>query len=443
MLRFFFFLFRFLFFNNWGSAYIIYFFGALFLLCNSSEYTYFLVSYLTELDYTARRLVILSFWVTGLCLLRRQKVHFFEIYHKKFVFLLTGLIIFLFACFSFNDFFYFYFVFECSVIPILFLILGWGYQPERLSAGVYMFFYTIFASLPLLVVLFNLKRLSGTRMLLQDFFIKELNGVANFFLILAFLVKFPIYITHLWLPKAHVEAPVAGSMILAGVMLKLGGYGIIRVLVVRCEFPNYLQNILVFFSIWGGLLISLTCLNHIDIKSLVACSSVVHIRTCIRSLIIFNEWGKNGAVLIIIAHGLCSSGLFFLVGTIYNLTNSRRIVVNKGLLNNMPSIRIWWFLLLAANIACPPTINLLSEIEIISSILNWRGVNFFPLAFLAFFRCAYRIYLFSLRQHGKYIFSNTTYHSGFICDYLIAFIHWAPLNLFILFSNFLICFLSL
>lgn len=114
----------------------------------------------------------------------------------------------------------------------------------------------------------------------------------------------------------------------------------------------------------------MVCLGHTDIKSLIACSSVVHIRTCIAGLLIFNEWGKLGAVIIIVAHGLCSSGLFFIAGLVYNLTNRRSLLVNKGLVILMPSIRLWWFLLLACNMACPPTINLLAEIKIIRGLLS-------------------------------------------------------------------------
>ena len=432
-----------LFYTGWSSSLVYLFLVRFFLLIFSNEFLYNKISLFTELDYVSNSLIILRFWVRALCILARQKIFTRNNSSKKFIILIIFLLIFLYFSFSFNNFLLFYLRFECSILPVLFLILGWGYQPERVQAGLYLVFYTMFASLPLLVLILSVDNNTGLSILLTEFYLKRVNGVVNLFLVGAFLVKFPIYITHLWLPKAHVEAPVAGSMILAGVLLKLGGYGLIRFLSLRREFPLFLQRFLVFFSVWGGFLVSLNCLSHTDIKSLIACSSVVHIRTCIGGLLILNEWGKQGCILILIAHGLCSSGLFFLVGLIYNLTRSRSLFVNKGLIIIIPSLSLWWFLLLACNIACPPTINLLAEIEIISGLLSWNYLLRLPLALLAFFSCAYRIFLFSLRQHGKYFFGKQGFHSGYILDYFILVCHWVPLNLFILFVGFIICLFSL
>lgn len=135
----------------------------------------------------------------------------------------------------------FYLFFELSLIPILLIIMGWGYQPERLQAGLYMMLYTLFGSIPLLFGLIYMYTYSGT----SRFNLMSLSGLYSGFwggffvlvLLLAFLIKTPIYYFHLWLPKAHVEAPMTGSMVLAGVLLKLGRYGLIRF---RCVLQSLL-----------------------------------------------------------------------------------------------------------------------------------------------------------------------------------------------------------
>lgn len=398
-------------------------------------------SFVFELDLLCFSLVLLRLWLVILCILAR--VRFIgEVNSSLFSVLFVALIIFLFLRFSLNSFILFFIRFECCLIPVLVLILGWGYQPERSDAGYYLIIYTLFASLPLLILIFYLK-IDFRRILIIIFYGGKLEGVFYYFLIIAFLVKFPMYRVHLWLPKAHVEAPVRGSIILAGILLKLGGYGIIRFMVL-IKYPFFIgQNFLISLSLWGGFVVRLICIYQFDIKLLVALSSVVHIRTCIRGIVMMSDFGIKGAFLIIISHGLTSSGLFYLVGIIYGRRGRRSILINKGLINLMPRISLWWFLLLRRNISAPPTLNLLSEIFLISSILRWRWANFIPLGFIVFFRAGYRLYMYSLTQHGKYNFSKQGFHRGFILEYLINFLHWFPLNLLILFRIFLICFFSL
>jgi len=342
--------------------------------------------------------------------------------------------------FLINNLLLFYVFFEIRLIPTFLLILGWGYQPERLQAGLYLLFYTLLASLPLLMGIFFIFRNSFR---LRYFFFKDISlyYFIYFSIIMAFIVKIPIFMVHLWLPKAHVEAPISGSIILAGVLLKLGGYGLIRILVYLGVLNSKFNLWWVRISLYGGCLIRLNCLRQIDLKSLIAYSSVAHMRIVLRGLMTLNYWGYNGCFVMIIAHGLCSSGLFCLANISYERIHRRRILMNKGIIRFLPRLTLWWFLLRSSNMSAPPSLNLLGEIDLINSLIRWSWLTFLLIFFLSFFRASYCFYMFSYRQHGVPFSGTYRFSVRGIREFQLLLLHWGPLNILFLIGDILKLFL--
>lgn len=169
-----------------------------------------------------------------------------------------------------------------------------------------------------------------------------------------------------------MEAPVAGSIILAGVLLKLGGYGIIRIIIIINI--SIMSSVYCIISIWGGAVLRVMCLRHSDIKVLIAYSSVVHIALVIAGFLSSNRWGVEGGIIIIIAHGACSSGIFAQANIIYERRHSRRLILNKGYLNLVPTISAVWFILIVGNFGGPFTLNLIGEILLIVRVIGIAGI---------------------------------------------------------------------
>nr|YP_010527007.1 NADH dehydrogenase subunit 4 [Clanis undulosa]UXR12344.1 NADH dehydrogenase subunit 4 [Clanis undulosa] len=390
------------------------------------------LSYVYSCDMISFGLILLSIWICFLMIMSSENLLKLNYYVNFFLLNIMFLMILLFLTFSVMNLFLFYLFFEGSLIPTLLLIVGWGYQPERLQAGVYLIFYTLFASLPLLMGIFFLYGKMDTMMI---YFLKFFNLnflILYFCMVLAFLVKMPMYFVHLWLPKAHVEAPVSGSMILAGIMLKLGGYGLLRILVFLQEINLKLNYIWLIISLVGGFYISLKCFCQVDIKSLIAYSSVSHMSIVIGGIMVMNYWGYFGSYIMMIGHGLCSSGMFCLANINYERLNSRSLYINSGMMNFMPSMSLWWFLLLSSNMSAPPSLNLLGEISLMNSLISWSKLSMFMLMLMSFFSAGYSLYLYSYTQHGKFYQGLYSFYSGVSREYLLLMLHWLPLNMMIL-----------
>nr|YP_006234097.1 NADH dehydrogenase subunit 4 [Extatosoma tiaratum]BAM10924.1 NADH dehydrogenase subunit 4 [Extatosoma tiaratum] len=399
-----------------------------------SFYYFCNLGYFIGCDIISYLLILLSFFICNLMIMASESINRYNYYSNMFLFFVVLLFFILFMSFSSNSLILFYLFFESSLIPTLFLIFGWGYQPERLQAGMYFLFYTLFSSLPMLFCILYFYVFFGSLTFSLILSFDFCYFVFYLCMIFSFLVKMPMFIVHVWLPKAHVEAPVSGSMILAGVLLKLGGYGLFRVFCLLIISGIYYNFIWVSVSLVGGLFISMVCLRQMDLKSLIAYSSVIHMGLVLSGIMTLNCWGLIGSIILMVAHGLCSSGLFCLANIVYERLGSRSLYIIKGLINFMPSMSVWWFLLSSYNMAAPPSLNLMGEIMLFNSLISWSLMNTFLFLFLSFFSAAYSLYMYSYSQHGGFYSGSFSFMGGYLREYLLLFLHWFPLNLIIFMS---------
>lgn len=382
------------------------------------------------LDLLSFRIINLTIWISFLILIARTFLKLFK--NKYFLFYVILILNLLIICFSSMNFIIFYLFFESVLFPIILIILKWGRQPERIQAGFYILIYTIFGSLPLLILTISYK--ISLNIVFNEWIFRQIGFI--FLIILGFLVKIPMFFFHLWLPKAHVEAPISGSIILAGVLLKLGFYGIYRFKRFFLDLIS-ISILLINISLWGAVIIRIYCLFQVDIKALIAYSSISHIGISLAGSLTFYSFGSYGILIIIIGHGLCRSGLFCLANIIYERFYTRNILLIKGIIIVFPNLTLWWFLFRIFNISAPLTINLFGELFLRARLLKFRVFLIVPIILLIFLAACYTIYIYSYINHGKgwVLFRNFLISER---EYFLLLIHLIPICFWVLKIDFFI-----
>jgi len=266
--------------------------------------------------------------------------------------------------FSAQDLFLFYIFFEGGLIPMYLIIGIWG-GAERIKASYKFFLYTFFGSVLMLIAMIYMRSVAGTTdipTLMAYDFPKQ----AQVWLFLAFLasfaVKLPMWPVHTWLPDAHVQAPTAGSVILAGVLLKLGGYGFVRFSLPM--FPDGSAQLIPLMFVLSGIAVvytSLVALVQTDMKKLIAYSSVAHMAFVTFGLFAMNRQGIEGAMIVMLSHGLVSGALFLCVGVVYDRLHTREIDRYGGLSDNMPGYALLFMVFTMASVGLPGTSGFVGE----------------------------------------------------------------------------------
>nr|UYF08482.1 NADH dehydrogenase subunit 4 [Stenchaetothrips biformis] len=398
------------------------------------HFSNFTLSFLSKnlfisLDFFSFLMIILTFWIVFLSVISSLKI-LNSFNYLSFLMAFFLLFYFLVMFFLVSNLLLFFFFFWSTLIPTLFIIIGWGNKIERIKSGYYLFFYTLFGSMPMLLSIFFLKK-TNFSLIFYFFDFNKAYFLVYLFLIISFLIKMPMFLVHSWLPKAHVEAPLSGSMILAGVLLKMGGYGLYRFLFIYKKFLD-LSPIWIYISLWGGILSSFICIRQVDLKSIIAFSSVSHMSLVIMGILSFSFSSLVGSIMLMVAHGLCSSGLFFLANVLYERSGSRSIFLNKGLMSMFPSLSTWWFIFCSLNMACPPSLNLISEIFLLNGLISWSFIFVFFLMFLSFLSGVYNLFLFSFCNHGSIYSSIFFFNSCYLLEYYILYLHFFPVFFFFL-----------
>jgi proton-translocating NADH-quinone oxidoreductase chain M len=379
----------------------------------------FSVSFSLVCDSISLWLILLTIFLMPLCVAVSWNGVKYRL--REYLILLLFIEFLLLVFFLVDDLFFFFIFYESVLIPMFLLITIWGSRVRKIHAGYQFFFFTVCGSIFMLIVIAWITgELGFTNMGLLKIFFNQLENKtyfglskstegANLFLRLVWLgfffgfcVKVPMYPFHIWLPEAHVEASTAGSVILAGILLKMGIYGMYKTIWSFLPVTTYyFLPLIVSMSLLGILYTALATIRQNDLKKIIAYSSVGHMGFCTLGLVTYNTNAISGALYLMISHGLISSLLFICIGLLYDRYKTRLVGYYGGIVNFMPIFSVSLFFATIANMSFPTTSGFIGELLVLLGVFEQNPTVAFLATLGIIFSGVYAIWLFNRVCFGR------------------------------------------
>ena len=398
------------------KLYLIYYFNFSVNLFIFNWFSFLNISYSYILDGLSISFLLLTTFLFPFCYLISWTNISYKFNWYCLVLVLTEFLLLNF--FLVSDLFIFFIFFEAILIPIFFLIGIWGSSFRKIYASYLLFFYTFISSLFFLSALVLISTTVGCtnftylQILLPQLELNAFKQFLCFLLFIPFAVKLPIVPFHTWLPEAHVEAPTSGSVLLAGILLKLGAYGILRFLI------PFFSDTLVYFSpiiytiaVYSMLHVSVIIMRQLDLKRIIAYSSIIHMNLALVGLITINFYSLIGSVYILISHGLVSSGLFICVGFLYERYHQRVILYYKGIITIMPIYGTLFFLFILANASLPGMSSFISELLTLYGIFEYNKALIILTFISLFLSSIINFIIFNKIMYGQLGWTNIRFYN--------------------------------